>query len=110
MNGQMIRTVLTVSMAAAVLTGCRKELCYDHDHWKTNIVSEWEQEWERDYGRAWKQNWDSPAVFVYDSLRPVPGSGMAALVYKENDSFVERHLGSERGILPLEQGKQALLF
>lgn len=110
MNGKMIRTVLAVSMAAAVLAGCRKELCYDHDHWKANVVPDWELAWERDYGMAWEQSWNSPAGVAYDSLRPVPGKGIAAIVYKDGGTYVERHIGADGGILPLGQTPQSILF
>lgn len=105
---------LIVVMSAAVLllslSGCRKELCYDHDHWKSNVVADWELVWERDYGMAWEQNWDSPAGYVYDSLRPVPGTGIAVLVYKEDSTYSERHIGADGGLLPLGQGLQSMLF
>ena len=72
-------------MLASVLSGCRKDLCYDHDHWKVNVVTEWELAWERDYGRDWKTDWDSPAGYAYDDLRPSPGNGLAAFVYAGKD-------------------------
>ena len=101
-------------MSAAVLllslSGCRKELCYDHSHWKVNVIPEWELVWERDYGRAWETSWNSPGGIVYDSLRPVPGTGIAAVVYKEDSTYTERHLPGEGGELPLGEGRQSILF
>lgn len=105
---------LIVVMSAAVLllslSGCRKELCYDHSHWKVNVIPEWELVWERDYGRAWETSWNSPGGIVYDSLRPVPGTGIAAVVYKEDSTYTERHLPGEGGELPLGEGRQSILF
>ena len=44
-----------------VLTGCRKDLCYNHDEHsfsvKVDIVADWEQEWERMHDMDWEQNW-----------------------------------------------------
>ena len=105
-----IRISLMASLAVMAMTGCRKELCYDHDHWKSNVVADWELAWERDYGMAWEQNWDSPAGYVYDSLRPAPGTGIAVLVYKEDGTYSERHIGADGGLLPLGQGLQSMLF
>ena len=53
-----IISAIPVLAAAALLlmtVGCRKELCYDHDHWKADVQAEWDNVWERDYGRAWQQ-------------------------------------------------------
>ncbi|HIZ85427.1 MAG TPA: DUF5119 domain-containing protein, partial [Candidatus Coprenecus stercoravium] len=101
----------TITIAALLmllaLTGCRKELCYDHDHWKTNVLPEWELVWERDYGRAWESNWDNPGGYVYDSLRPQPGTGIAVLVYKEDGSHTERHLEADGGVLPVGEGRHS---
>lgn len=102
--------VLLLLCGAVLLTGCRKELCYDHDHWTANVVADWELVWERDYGMAWEQSWNSPAGVAYDGLRPVPGKGIAAIVYKEGGSSVERHIGADGGILPLGEGRHSLLF
>ena len=102
--------VLLLLCGAVLLTGCRKELCYDHDHWKANVLADWELVWERDYGMAWEQSWNSPAGVAYDGLRPVPGKGIAAIVYKEGGSSVERHIGADGGILPLGEGRHSLLF
>lgn len=53
-------------------TGCRKELCYNHDHHslgvKIDIAATWETEWERDYGCGWKNCWDSGWGCSYDEL------------------------------------------
>ena len=106
----IVLKVLLLLCGAVLLTGCRKELCYDHDHWTANVVADWELVWERDYGMAWEQSWNSPAGVAYDSLRPVPGKGIAAIVYKEGGSYVERHIGADGGILPLGEGRHSLLF
>ena len=97
-------------MLASVLSGCRKDLCYDHDHWKVNVVPEWELAWERDYGRDWKTDWDSPAGYAYDDLRPSPGNGLAAFVYDGDGHHTERHIGADGGELPVGEGPHSVLF
>lgn len=110
---RILRTAVPVLVAAILLpalTGCRKELCYDHDHWKVNVVADWELAWERDYGRDWADMWNSPAGYVYDSLMPVPGEGLAVFVYKEEGGPSERHIGADGGVLPVGEGHHSLLF
>ena len=97
-------------MLASVLSGCRKDLCYDHDHWKVNVVPEWELAWERDYGRDWKTDWDSPAGYAYDDLRPSPGNGLAAFVYDGDGHHTERHIAADGGELPVGEGPRSVLF
>ena len=97
-------------MLASVLSGCRKDLCYDHDHWKVNVVPEWELAWERDYGRDWKTDWDSPAGYAYDDLRPSPGNGLAAFVYDGNGHHTERHIAASGGELPVGEGHRSVLL
>ena len=54
--------------------------------------------------------WDSPAGYAYDSLRPVPGGGLAVFVYREEGSPTERHIGADGGVLPVGEGRHSLLF
>lgn len=81
----------TVLLIGLLLSGCRKELCYDHDHhterveymldltydieWEYNLEShiEWEQYWNEDFGVA------------YDSIRPPKPEGVRVHVYNEDD-------------------------
>ena len=35
----IVLKVLLLLCGAVLLTGCRKELCYDHDHWTANVVA-----------------------------------------------------------------------
>ena len=41
----IVLKVLLLLCGAVLLTGCRKELCYDHDHWTANVVADWELVW-----------------------------------------------------------------
>lgn len=42
------------AVSVVILSGCRKDLCYNHDEHaitvKVDAVPTWEQEWERPYG------------------------------------------------------------
>ena len=101
---------LIAAVMLCLLAGCRKDLCYDHDHWRVNILAQWELEWERDYGRHWSQNWMSAGGYSYDSLRPQPGTGIAAVVYNGDGRYTERHIDSLGGLLPVGEGHHSLLF
>ena len=61
-------------------TGCRKDLCYDHDQHGTSVKVDaqfsWEQEWERPYDHNWKQEWKSEWKGSYDELRPEVAGGV----------------------------------
>ena len=101
-------------LAALALTGCRKDLCYNHDEHaltvKTDIAATWELEWERDYGRAWLANWPAEWTTAYDDLRPEAGEGIAAIIYREDGTSDERHLEPEGGRLAMDEGRQSVLF
>lgn len=99
----------------ALLCGCRKDLCYDHELHGLNVRVEvrpdWECVWERDYGMDWDDNW-AEEVFccAYEALCPEPASGIAAFVYNADGTRSERHLPSEGGLLPMSEGPKSLLF
>lgn len=74
-----------------MITSCRKELCYDHEHhterveymlalsydieWEYNLEShiEWEQYWNEDFGIS------------YDAIRPEHPEGVRVHIYDEAD-------------------------
>lgn len=47
-------TGLVLSGLVTLSSGCRKELCYNHDEHaysvKVDVTATWEREWERDHG------------------------------------------------------------
>ena len=59
----------------ALLCGCRKDLCYDHELHGLNVRVEvrpdWECVWERDYGMDWDDNWAEES-FAARTKRSVP--------------------------------------
>lgn len=130
----------SIIMAAAftlMLTGCRKELCYDHDlhglNVRAHIMPEWELEWMRDYGISeiydglldfaskellkgddGRENSDGLSEELLKSiigqLTPVPGSGIASVAYHESGMLNTRHIDSTGGMLHLHEGFQDILF
>ena len=90
--------LLYVLAAATLLSGCRKELCYDHDEHafsvKVDVAATWEQEWERSYDTDWQSVWNPAWSQSYDDLRPGIPTGIRARVYGDgtaeaqiNDSY-----------------------
>ena len=79
-----------------LLSGCRKDLCYDHDSHalsvRVNVQSDWECVWERDYGKGWQKNWPEEFGCEYERFCPDPATGIAAFVYHEDGSRTEQHL------------------
>ena len=75
-----IKKIFAVAAALAVLplTGCRKDLCYDHNLHGTKVQVEiqptWVQEWEDGSGN-WQQNWNQ-SFGVRPSLRDCACSTM----------------------------------
>lgn len=96
-----------------VFSGCRKELCYNHDEHsagvKTYVQSDWEQEWEREYLISWEEVWKEEWPREYDEFRPEIGEGIRAIIY-EDDSYSESNLDAEGGRLPMSEGKHSILF
>lgn len=80
----LLHRIILVAAAVlmALLTGCRKELCYDHDEHGLNVRTWIRPEWER----VW--------------MRPYDGTGI----------FYRRHISPEGGLLHLPEGHQDLLF
>lgn len=100
-------------------TGCRKDLCYNHDAHrpgcKLQITTQWEREWERPYGVNWKEYWPfADTLPPYDEFRPGIPSGLEILCYDsvdENRTDVgEYHLPAVGGLLFTERNTRALLF
>lgn len=95
-------------------TGCRKDLCYDHDQHGTSVKVDaqfsWEQEWERPYDHNWKQEWKSEWKGSYDELRPEVAGGVRLVTYQEAARFGEGNIPATGGRLPLPEGMASLLF
>lgn len=109
------RGLASLLLCALVLcTACRKELCYTHDQHSESVKVEaaitWECEWERDYGHDWEHEWEADWHCRYDDLLPQAGEGVRVMVYREGGSYAEGNLSATGGRLPLQEGRQSILF
>ena len=102
-------TGLVLSGLVTLSSGCRKELCYNHDEHaysvKVDVTATWEREWERDHGRGWKNTWEGRgwnSWMTYDDLRPEVPGGIRAVVYDpDGNRHDERNLAAEGGRLAM---------
>lgn len=94
-------------------TGCRKDLCYNHEEHsytvKTLVRAMWEQEWERSYSVNWQEVWREEWSRGYEEFIPEKGEGIRSLVYDEN-GVAEGNLDSDGGRLYMSEGLHTLLF
>lgn len=98
-----------------LLTGCRKDLCYDHpDHAPgvyLDVKAQWEQVWERDYGCSWKTNWLAEWGKAYEDFNPKVPEGLRLRTYKEGKPLELFNLVPEGELVTLkEEGTYSLLF
>lgn len=95
-------------------TGCRKDLCYDHDRHGLGVKVDarfgWEREWERAYAHDWRQEWREEWTCTYDELRPEEATGVRLLTYRSAGNYTEGNIPAEGGRLPLPEGVSSLLF
>lgn len=113
----MKHVYIIILAAAMVLTGCRKDLCYDHDSHvfsvQVNVAATWEQVWERSYATDWANMWADRGYgswIAYDALRPEIPAGIRAMVYNETGGMTERNLEPEGGRLYMSEGVNTILF
>lgn len=104
-------SVLLLCLAAMLLNGCRKDLCYNHFR-QADISLTWEYAWERDYGRNWESNWDEEAYGgTYASLLPGKPEGVTAWIYDNNNGQPnQRFLSPDGGTAVLSEGAHDFLF
>lgn len=112
-----LKVLCGVMFFSVALTSCRKELCYDHYRHgmgvKVMVEPEWTLVWLADYGAGIESSWEDMALDTlagFDSLRPEPGSGMAAIVYNSDGTRSEQHIGQNGGMLPMGEGMHDILF
>ena len=119
----MLGTAALLGLCAA-LTGCRKELCYNHaEHALTSralVDAEWELEWHQVHGDGidWEEAWagEFGDWFVgqfgleYDSLRPEAGGGLRVQVYKGGVRENELNIDSTGGMVYMSPGEHDILL
>lgn len=113
------RLLLSVMMVFS-LTGCRKDLCYNHDEHalsvKADVDPEWMQEWENpytggeiqlDWEAIWKeQGWPRD----YDEFRPEIADGIRSIVYTEGETPATSNLENYGGLISMSEGLHSILF
>lgn len=103
-----------LSLCLLFFTGCRKDLCYDHDEHglsvKVDASFNWEQEWERPYDHDWAGEWKDAWECSYDELRPGAAEGIRLLAYGTANNYAESNIPADGGRLPLQEGVLSLLF
>lgn len=113
MKDLFYRLLLSVLMVFS-LTGCRKDLCYNHDEHaitvKTDVMADWEQIWERHYRFDWDELWPDEWPREYEEFNPEAGEGIRALVYTDDNLDLTTNLEQEGGRLPMAEGRHTLLF
>ena len=80
-----------VLMMAILLSGCRKELCYDHERhterveYLLSLAYDIEWEYNMESHIEWEQYWDEGFGITYDSIRPKKPEGVRVHIYNEDD-------------------------
>lgn len=87
------------------LTGCRKDLCYDHESHATKVrvhmTCDWLLKWERTVTTDWKSSWNNILGFSYESLVPAAGSSTTAYVYTNGKIENKNMFNHAEGSLPM---------
>lgn len=110
------RCLLMAVLLATTLTGCRKDLCYNHEEHgyavRVQVEASWEQVWQRDInGNDWQNHWPANCGYTFESLMPDIPSGIRAVVYNdEGDTYNEQNLSALGGALGMDEGLHPLLF
>lgn len=110
---QVMKRWTVAMLLLAMLSGCRKDLCYNHEEHsmavKTHVQAAWEQEWEREFHINWEEVWKEEWPREYDEFRPEVSEGIRAIVYTD-EKYAESNLNSEGGRLAMPEGRHSLLF
>lgn len=106
---------LWVLLVGILMTGCRKELCYDHSEHAPGVYldvkAQWEQVWERDYGCDWKNHWSSEWGIAYEAFTPKVPEGLRLRTYKGEQPLEVFNLEPAGELVTLkEEGTYSLLF
>lgn len=116
----MMKQITVAMLLLASLSGCRKDLCYNHDEHalavKAEVQPEWMQEWEHPYigGEIqldWKTIWEENGwPREYDEFRPDIADGIRSIVYNEDAAPSTSNLDNQGGIISMKEGKHSILF
>lgn len=106
--------ILTAAVAACVaavtLSGCRKDLCYNH-YREARIATDWECVWERDYGCGWSSGWSAEGFGMdYAALAPCRASGLSMFDYDAAGRATQNFFSPDGGSVVLTEGSHSFLF
>ncbi len=105
-----ILSLMMLGILAAMLSGCRQELCYDH-YPVINVSFSWEQEWEREYGQYHLDSWDSDLFGCeYDELRPGVPEWVNMVSYHEDGRKTDSFMSPDGRSFIVEAGKSRSLL
>lgn len=122
-----MKTTMNYKIAAGLLlaaafatTGCRKDLCYNHDEHspsvKTDVQPDWMQEWENPYTGGevqldWEAIWKEQGwARSYDEFRPEIADGIRSIVYTADEQPTTSNLENDGGIITMSEGQHSILF
>lgn len=108
--GRQAALIFALVSLAAFLTGCRKELCYNHFR-GVNVTAGWEQVWERDYGRQWGNVWDAALLeHAYSDFMPGIPEGMTMLLYEDGKESAKTFFSPDGGEFIVNEGRHSMLL
>lgn len=100
---------------AAVLSGCRKELCYDHNlhgaYIRVLLVPHWERVWERGAdGISWEDNWPGTFGTGYSGMLPEVPEGIRVVAFQNDVPGNQQNLPPEGDFISLNEGESSILL
>ena len=110
------QTIWAAALAALALTGCRKDLCYDHDAHalgvRVDVTTTWLREWElHDFGGTnWETAWPVTWGMGYADLAPAVPEGLRAQVFKGEAMETRANMEPTGGRLSMSGGEHSILF
>ena len=115
-----MRTVVgwMVLLVGVLLSGCRKDLCYDHPNhtdrveYMFDLTYDVEWEYNLESHIEWKQYWNEDFGVAYDSIRPPKPEGVRVHVYDEESlSEIVRNIHTDGATFHFSrEGYYALLL
>lgn len=120
MRKRIVTAILLPSVILLLsLTGCRKELCYDHDKHGLNVSlfvkAGWDLSWLRDstFLELLEERysiWEKGGMAsMLDRMKVHPGEGIACMSYHESGTVSTTHIDSTGGLVRLQEGLQDIL-
>ena len=104
-------TYITAALVLTTLTGCRKDLCYNH-YREVTVTTDYEQEWERNNGFDVRSAWDDDVLgHAYEDFTPAPGQLVACLIYnKDTGTSTITYLTEQTEHITMPAGNNSLMF